>query len=232
MVDPREHRSERQKEILDQLPLTVTRITAQKKNSDRYSLFHEKKFLIGIGRKTRQDFSIETGILLTPTLYRQLTEAENLSSIREICYRYLARRDHSSSELRKKINKKGFNNKDIELIIEDLVKRGLLNDKEFAKKFAVDKMELNSWGPKKIRSELFKKGVDRKIINQIVENLAPIDDLKQICIDLVLKRKRHFLREEDLFKRKQKIYRYLVGRGFSSSIITSSLPEINKKLNA
>lgn len=219
-------------EIESKLPLPVTKITVQKKNKDRFSLFHEKLFLIGIRRKTRNDFSIEEGVSLTPSLFRKLKDAEDLVAIREACFRYLSRRDHSSFELKEKVGKKGYSKNDIDQVVQNLANKGYLNDESFAIKFVEEKTELNQWGPKKIKSHLYKKGIDRKIIENVLSQQT--DDLQQqqICVDLVLKRKRHFLREEDAYKRKQKIYRYLAGRGFSGSVIKKSLPRITDKLHA
>ncbi len=136
-------------EIENQLPLSVTKITVQKRNQDRYSLFHNKQFLIGISRKTRNDFSIEEGVTLTPSLFRQLKDAEDLVAIREACFRYLSRRDHASFELKQKVAKKGYKESDIEQVIQNLGDKGYLNDKSFAAKFVEEKTELNQWGPKK-----------------------------------------------------------------------------------
>lgn len=219
-------------DVVSELPLTVTRISVQKKNQDRYSLFHNEQFLIGISRKTRNDFSIEEGVTLTPSLYRKLNDAEDFVAIREACFRYLSRRDHSSSELKQKVSKKGYKEGDIEQVIENLSDSGYLDDKAFATKFAEEKTELNQWGPKKIRSHLYKKGIDRTIIDKVLTQKTDDLQLQQICVDLVMKRKRYFLREDDDFKRKQKIYRYLAGRGFSGSVIKKSLPRITDKLHA
>lgn len=219
-------------EIESKLPLPVTKITVQKKNQDRFSLFHDKLFLIGISRKTRNDFSIKEGVTLTPSLFKQLKDAENLVAIRDACFRYLSRRDHSSFELRQKVEKKGYSKNDIEQVVQNLADKGYLDDESFTAKFIEEKTELNQWGPKKIKSHLYKKGIDRKIIEKVLPKKT--DDLQQqqICVDLVMKRKRHFLREEDAYKQKQKIYRYLAGRGFSGSVIKKSLPRITDKLHA
>lgn len=218
--------------IESKLPLPVTKISVQKNNRDRYSLFHNELFLIGISRKTRNNFSIEEGVTLTPSLYRQLHDAEDLVAVREACFRYLSGRDHSSFELKQKVGKKGYKEKDIERVIQDLSDSGYLDDENFAAKFVQEKTELKQWGPKKIRSHLYKKGIDRKIIEKVLARETDDLQLQQICVDLVMKRKHHFLREDDIYKRKQKIYRYLAGRGFPGSAIKKSLPRITEKLNA
>lgn len=218
--------------IVSKLPLPVTRISVQKNNKDRFSLFYEDQYLIGISRKTRNDFSIEKGVALTPSLYRQLSDAEDLAAIRDACFRYLSGRDHSSFELKQKVGKKGYKESDIEHVIEELSDSGYLDDEKFAAKFVEEKTDLNQWGPKKIRSHLYKKGIDKKIIDGVLSQKTDDLQLQQICVDLVMKRKRHFLRENDDFKRKQKIYRYLAGRGFSASVIKKTLPRITEKLHA
>lgn len=231
MARKQSDRPENHREMPGDLPLAVTTISPQKKNPDRYSLFHEKRFLIGISRKTRTDFSVEKGTLLTEALFKQLTEAEERSAIREACLRYLARRDHSSSELLKKVGRKGYRQSDIRDVIRDLLDQGLIDDRKFAQRYVTDKMELNRWGPKKIRAKLYQKGVDRDIIESVLAGISDEDHLSDACVDLVLKRKRHFLREDDNFKRKEKIYRYLTGRGYPGSVIRSAWPQIEKRLN-
>lgn len=231
MARKQSERPGNQREMPADLPLAVTKISPQKKNPDRYSLFHKKRFLIGVSQKTRSNFSIEKGTLLTEPLYKQLSEAEERSAIRQACLRYLARRDHSSSELLKKVGKKGYRRADILEVVRNLRNQGLIDDRGFAERYVADKIELNRWGPKKIRAKLYQKGVDREIIESVLDNALDDKKLQSACINLVLKRKRHFLREDDLFKRKEKIYRYLSGRGYSGSVIRSAWPQIEKELN-
>ena len=219
-------------EIRNKLPLKITEITVQKKNRDRFSLFHEGKFLIGVSAKTLTDFSLQKGVELTPSLFDEITASENQNAVKESALRYLGRRDHASGELIQKLQKKGFEEPTISKVIDELADRGYIDDDVFAVSFAREKMELNKWGPNKIRAALFKKKLQKvsieKAINRSSENLQQ----EQICVDLALKRKNHFLREDDLFKRKQKIYNYLAGRGFSISVIKKSLPLIIDALDA
>lgn len=213
-------------EIRNKLPLKITEITVQKKNRDRFSLFHEGDFLIGVSGKTLTDYSLQKGVELTPSLFEAITASENQNAVKESALRYLGRRDHASGELIQKLLKKGFEEQDIRSVIDELAARGYIDDDTFADTFAREKMEFNKWGPNKIRAALFKKKLPKdsieKAINRSSENLQQ----EQICVDLALKRKNHFRREDDLFKRKQKIYNYLAGRGFSISVIKKSLPLI------
>lgn len=214
------------------LPAVITKITVQKKNSDRFSLFHDEQFLLGVSSKTLTDFSLQQGVELTPSLFNKIKHSEEIHAVRESCLRYLGRRDHASFELRQKVINKGFDKNITDSVIAELLEKGYINDEQFAQTFAAEKAELNKWGPQKIKSALFKKGIDKRFIEKALKNLRENLQQDQICVDLVLKRKSHFLREKDPFKQKQKIFRYLSGRGFSSSVIKQSMPQIAEIFDA
>ncbi len=219
-------------EVLQKLPLTITSVDPQKKNPDRFSLFHKKEFLIGVSGKTLLEYSIKKGVEMTPSLFQQISNAEEYQKVKDACYRYLSRRDHSSFELRQKISKKGYSPSVIKDVLFELDQKGLLNNKEFALKFAADKIEFKSWGPNKIIHALRRKGIDKSLSEKVVQNVVKDLEQHQICVDLIVKRKRHFLREQDEFKRKQKIYRYLAGKGYTTAVIKKAYPQIIAKLNA
>lgn len=218
--------------ILQSLPLPITKISPQKKNGDRFSLFHKKTFLIGVSSQTLLDYSIQRGTRLTRDLYHRLSHSEEYQAVKDRCYKLLSGRDHGAEELKRKLVRKGFSESMSSKVVTEFREKDLLNDKSYALKFAQDKYHLKQWGPRKIQSALFKKGVPNQIIIEVIHelksNINPVDT----CIELALKRRRHFLREPDSFKRKQKIFRYLAGKGYSSDKIKKALPNIEKQLDA
>ncbi len=218
--------------ILQELPLTITSVSPQKKRKDRFSIFNNSRFLIGVSAQTLTDFNLSSGVQLTSDLFQKISEAEEYQAAKERCYLLLSGRDHSSFELKQKIIKKGFEAEIAEKVTDEFSEKGLLNDRSFAVKFACDKAELNKWGPGKIRSALFEKGIDRQIVEEVIQNLSQSLEQSQICVDLALKRRKHFLREAEPQKRKQKIYRYLFGKGYDPEQINKALPQILESLNA
>lgn len=218
--------------ILQRLPLAITKISLQKKNSDRFSLFHKETFLIGVSSQTLLDYSIQKGTELTRDLFFRLSSSEEYQSVKERCYRLLSGRDHGAEELRRKLIQKGFSPSMCDQVVEEFRSKDLLNDRAYASGFAHDKYHLKQWGPKKITSALYKKGVPKAVITDVISELEASIDPVDTCIELVLKRRRHFLRESDSFKRKQKIFRYLAGKGYSSDTIKKAMPNIEKQLDA
>lgn len=217
--------------IEDQLPLTITSISVQKKRNDRFSLFHEDQFLIGVSSKTLIDFSIQKGTELTHELFNNIQYSEEYQAVKESFYRYLGGRDHAAFELKQKALKKGFDDELVNSVLEEFDKKGLLNDEVFARKFSFDKAEFKKWGPNKIQNALYKKGISKHIVEKVVQNLSEDLEQTQICVDLLRKRRNHFLREADPIKRKQKMYRYLTGKGYIGSDVSKATDLISKEFD-
>jgi len=76
----------------------------------------------------------------------------------------LARREHSTQELRDKLLTRGFENDEIVPALQTLSREGLLSDERFTESFIHSRMERGS-GPVKIRAELRQRGVADEIIS-------------------------------------------------------------------
>ncbi|MDX1618164.1 MAG: RecX family transcriptional regulator [Balneolaceae bacterium] len=222
----KEKKSDANRDITRKLPAKITSIRPQKNNKDRYSLFIDGAFVIGIAESTLLEFQIEEGMELTPYLLNRLQQAEGREAVRTYCLRMLARRDHSRKELFDKARKKDHPADLVEGVLDELEEKGYLDDRTFARTFASDKSRLNNWGPAKIKAHLFKKGIPESIADEGIDAAFEELDLKETLFDLVKKKKRRFRREEDLFRRKKKIFDYLYRKGYRSESIFRVLDEL------
>jgi len=73
------------------------------------------------------------------------------------------------------------------------------------------------WGKRKISNELWKKGISDKLIQKSLDEL----NLKQYVsnLQLVIEKKDRTLKYSSAYERKQKLIRYLMGRGYAWSEI-------------
>lgn len=213
----------------EQLPAKISSIQPQKKNKDRYSIFIGDQFLIGVSEETLLQFDLCKGLEMTPLLYRKIQDAEDRGSVRSYCIKMLGRRAHSRKELKRKALKKDFVPEVVEDVLYELEKKGYIDDREFAEKFAADKVRLNKWGPRKIKAALLEKGVDGHTASASIARAFDDIETSNLILNLVLKNKKRFLREADKFKRKKKIFDYLSRKGFSYDVI---LKQIDNILNA
>lgn len=217
---------------LRRLPAAISGIKQQKRNKSRYSIFIDSEFFVGIAEATLKRFELSEGVEMTPSLYQEIREAEDLQAVRDYLFRILGRRDHSRKELYTKARRKGFDAGKINLILDDFEHKGYIDDRDFARKFARDKANLNRWGPQKIRAALFKKGVSGADADRATASAFEQENMKEVYSDLVLKQKRRFLRESDLVKRKKKVFDYLQRKGYRPGDIMRYIDELMESLGA
>jgi len=75
----------------------------------------------------------------------------------------LARREHSASELSRKLQRKAFNQTDIQTVLTALGQEGLLNDAHFIESFIHYRRD-RGYGPLRIRAELLERGIPQDLI--------------------------------------------------------------------
>ncbi|MDX1636550.1 MAG: regulatory protein RecX [Balneolaceae bacterium] len=216
----------------DKLPAVITAILPQKNNRERYSLFTgESEFLIGVSESTLLEHKLRKGVEVTPRLFEKLQKAEGRHAVKSYCMRMLGRRDYSRKELYDKAVKKNHPRDVINSVLDELEEKGYLDDRSFARKFASDKSRLNKWGPAKIKSKLYRKGISKHVAEQSIEEAFEELDLETLFFELVDKKRRRFLREPDRIKRKKKIFDYLARKGYRSESIFKHLDNLLESLD-
>jgi len=213
-------------EIEHDLPGVITSISVQKNNKERYSIFVDDEFLLGISEQTLLDFNLAKGDTITPALLRKMRREEGRFEIKSYFMKLLGRRDHARKELFNKAVRKEYPREVINNVLDELQEKGYLNEAGFAEKFAEDKSRLNKWGPAKIKAHLYKKGISKSVAEKSIKKAFEGEDLKETFLNLVLKRKRRFLREDNLYKRKKKVFDHLARKGYRPSSIYDHLDEL------
>jgi regulatory protein len=212
------------------LPGIITAITPQKKNRERYSVFVDDTFLIGVADTTLLKNDLRKGAEITPSLFRKLQRDEGRQRVKSYLLKLLSRRDHARRELFNKARRKDFAPEIIDGVLDELEERNFINAADFAEKYARDKKHLNDWGPAKIKVHLLQKGISKKISEQAVAEVFEETDLKKQFIKLIEKRRYKFLREGNTLKRKKKVLDYLQCKGYYAGDIYRYLEFLMEKL--
>ncbi|MCH5184871.1 MAG: regulatory protein RecX [Oscillospiraceae bacterium] len=77
---------------------------------------------------------------------------------------------HSEAELVNKLKMRNAAREDIDDVIDFLKECGFINDHDFASDYAAELRDRKKYGKNRIKSELYKKGIDPGIISEILEN--------------------------------------------------------------
>jgi regulatory protein len=166
------------------------------------------------------------GDSITETQRSELLTDSEKYLIRQNSFRYLSGRNHSRFELKLKLAKKKYDKMLIENVLTNLTEEGFLDDRLFAEEYIKSKLNRNI-GPLKIKSELFKKGIDREILNAVFADSFDEDIAYEKALIAAEKRYSNLKgRTIDDKKIKLKLYSFLTSKGFTAEIIKSVLEKL------
>ena len=197
--------------------MIVTRII-KKGNNDVTIQFDDDKFLI-LAVEVFLKSGLKKGDDISEDRFSLLIEQNKIFHIKQRAFRLLGRRQHSSSELTRKLWNKDYEQKLIDEVIDDLQNKGYLDDKEFIRAFVAEKSKAKNWSSKKIKGELFKRGVASKLIDETLNDHPVESDLDSAMklakkkYEVLMKRK---LEPKDL---RNKLSVYLFSKGFEYDLI-------------
>ena len=157
-----------------------------------------------------------------------LIEQNKLFHIKQKAFRLMGRRQHSASELKRKLWNKDYEQKLIDEVIEDLSKNGYIDDKEFISVFVAEKSKTKNWSRRRIKSELLKRGLNKILIDKILSEQPDESDFESAII--VAKKKFEMLskRNLELKELRNKLSTYLLSKGFNYEIIKDVVNQILK----
>lgn len=136
----------------------------------------------------------------------------------------LSRRDHSSGELLQKLRQKGYADGAQEAL-EKLAEYGYIDNRRFAFNYASELVRLKGFGKRRVSQELFKKGVERQIIDEVLEEVEFESDT---LLNLIERKYSKYL---DSQKGVAKTINALLRMGYSYSEIKSALQSYEASLD-
>ncbi|MBR4155304.1 MAG: regulatory protein RecX [Bacteroidales bacterium] len=132
---------------------------------------------------------------------------------------YCDYQDRCRKEIFTKLDSFELSESDKNFIVEFLQDEGYINDERYCRSYVKSKLNLKKWGVNKIKLSLITKGVDREIIDNVISEIDQ-DSYKEELVNLLKNKK---INESDPYKRKAKLVRYAVGKGYSYSLVMEVL---------
>ncbi len=114
-----------------------------------------------------------------------------------------------------------------ENVLERIEAAGLLNDEFYAKTYIEGKIRSSKPVSKKsITAFLYKKGINKNIIEKMMDIYPQEEEEKQIR-ELAIK-KRKIIKDEDQKIVRQKLTRFLINKGFTPSVVIDVVNNLDK----
>jgi len=206
--------------------MVITRIVQKGKND--VTIYFDNDSMLFLAVEVFLKSGLKKGDDISEDRFSFLIEQNKLFHIKQRAFRLLGRRQHSSSELRRKLWNKDYEQKLIDEVIEDLQKKGYLDDKEFIRAFVAEKSKTKNWSTKKIKSELLKRGIDSKLIDKMLNGKTVESDFENAMklankkYEVLLKRN---LEPKEL---RNKLSAYLFSKGFEYELIKEACDRLIK----
>lgn len=132
---------------------------------------------------------------------------------------YCDYQDRCKKEIFTKLDTFELAEDDYDFIVDFLNDEGYMNDERYCRSYVKSKLNLKKWGVNKIKLSLIAKGVDREIIDDVISEIDQ-DSYKEELVNLLKNKK---INESDPYKRKARLIRYAVGKGYSLSMVMEVL---------
>jgi len=198
----------------------ITSIKQQKRLTDRFSLYVDGKFDLGVDGSLIVKYDLHVGTELTPKLRSNLENADRTELAYMGLLNFISFRERCEFEVHEWLFKKGFLDLEDDLVSR-LKSKNYLNDERFTKLFVRDRINLKGWGPTRLRHELARKRIDRSIIENMLDDINEEYDFLEIANTLIQKKLRFI--ERPTYKDKKRIFNLLQRRGFTANLISQAL---------
>ncbi len=224
--------------------MIITKLTPGVHDSNRVNIFVDGRFNFSLNIAQVVDLGIKVNQQVTPEQLKKYRQASEFGKLYQSTLEWLLARPRSIFETRqhlkqrlmkrKIINRRIvqeraqnhnakrkelplFTEEDIEAVIARLKERSYLDDERFARYFLENRNVARGVSNKKLRLDLQKKGIDKKLIEQLMaENIRSDDEeIKKI----IAKKAKKYDRNQ--------LIAYLVRHGFGYQLAQDAVDEMD-----
>jgi len=193
-------------------------ITKIQKSQNNYFIYIDENFIFKANQKDLDYLKLNENLNITQSDYNYIIKYV-YDKARNSAYKFLGYKARTEKELRIKLGD-SYNDYIVNEIVELFKKHNYINDENYAEMYIKNRIESKSI--KSIKYELTQKGICRDIIDNIINDLN-INDLNTAI--KVLEKKFKIITDINQ-KQKEKIYSYMLRKGFDYETINKILKTI------
>jgi regulatory protein len=150
--------------------MRITALEPQERHSDRYNVYLDGRFALGIDGAVVVAAGLFVGMEVTAADLDHLRQSEAERWLWDAALRFLAPRPRSRSEVRRRLlmprrNRETPTPEAVERVLDRLADQGLLDDQEFATFWVENRDRFNPRGSRAIAQELQQRGVSRETVD-------------------------------------------------------------------
>lgn len=200
---------------------TVTKLEYQKNNKERVNVYLDGSFFAGMSLENVIKFSLKEGREVDEQKLNELLFEENKQKAFQKSTDLISKFVKTEKQIKDYLKEKGFDEQVIFETVAKLKEYGFINDQAYVESYVGFKK--NVCGAKKIKQELFAKGISKKLLDKVDELLG--EEGTSACENIAEK---YMKNKEKTFENKVKLNRYLLSKGFDYADINKVISKIIK----
>jgi len=199
----------------------ITALKSNKRTDKQLNMFLDGKFAISVDAEVAVKVGLKIGQEVSSDLLRELTEDVSLNRCLNTAYRFLSYRPRSEAEMTDRLHRRGFEDSQIEIVINKLKEQKFLDDTAFAQFWKENRETFRPRSQRLTRLELRKKGVADEIIKEVTDDSNDMDS----AYNAALSKAKH-LPKQDYETFRRRLGDYLKRRGFDYTVINQTVKKM------
>lgn len=198
--------------------MKITVIKQQVKNPERVSIFVDGKYEFSLSLDELVKYKLKYNDELDNADIKKFKKISADGKLRARTLEWLMNRPHSEREFRDYLYRKKIEPEQIDSLVSEMIVKGYLDNVKFAEWFT-ELQARRGKSDRAIRSELFKKGIGREIVDKAIAQSAGEEE--QRLRSMIEKKAKLTRYKSD----PEKLMRYLVGQGFGWQAVKDALAQ-------
>jgi len=198
----------------------ITEVSEQKRKKERCNVFIDDEFCFSSDLEDIIKYGIKVNREITQEELEAFIEQCEYSKAYNYSLNLLSKKDYTTAEMTKKLKARSYGDSSISRVLDKLKSYGLINDIEYAKKYIRYCLSTKKCGKNKIMADLYNLGLtDIEGLDISICEDAEYENLREIAV-----KKLRSIEGKD--NAKQRLYRYLLSKGYEYELIKRVMREV------
>lgn len=205
----------------DVLP-KITKIEAQK-NKKRVNIYVDGEYFISMDASLVYKFRVKIGEEIDSEKIRKFVYEDDFEKAKNKALNSISRSFQSEKRIREKLSR-DYHPEIVDRVVEFAKKYSLIDDSTLGELLVSSGQNSKRIGKNRIVQELYKKGIDRKYTDDLIDS---IDEDKELENARYLAKKRlERLKDQNKNVLKRKLYQHLSYKGFGYDVVNKVIREL------
>lgn len=158
----------------------VSSIEEQKNNKNRYSVFIDGRYAFSLDDETLFKSKLKAGDEITEEKAAALIRSAQYMTCKDYGFKLVSKKLYTAHDLLQKLKAKEFDKAIAEEVCSRFTELGLIDDRAFAEAYISDASKLKQKGKRAISSELYRHGIEKALIDELLDGFENPDGLEKI----------------------------------------------------